>query len=379
MVLFSLTAKAEELVEKNVSVTSQEAEPAAAKKDLQEQAVEKVTMDLARELMGPERFEKSKGTIQNKILKLSGRYISYVKPGDLTQANPGYAMDFLMKVSPLNLKILLQNNGLMNENDTSPVVLPLISFNDRVGVSAYKWWQQGDVASKKFLVNQAKLVENSLRQAFKKQQFHMIRPMEMNAQNLLPNVFQNDRISGEDRDFIGNIFQAPLVVEGDIEYSKSTMGSNTYRIDIKLSAVQLSNNRPIADVSRKYETDSGNFESIVEKKMKQVIDSVAQDLAGQVYEAWQKGSVGTNVLRLTIRGDVPIRQRESLKEKIRTQIPQIKNIRERMVTSSSLSFEVDSTSTPQELSQKLSQLEFNGAKFQQSSANGSELVVDLKQ
>jgi hypothetical protein len=109
------------------------------------------------------------------------------------------------------------------------------------------------------------------------------------------------------------------------------------------------------------------------------MESVSQDLASQVFEAWQRGSVGTNILRLTVRGNVPLKQRESLKERIRSQIPQIKNIRERLVTGNSISYEVDSSSSPQELGQRISHLEFNGGTFRQSSSNDTELVVDLRQ
>lgn len=376
---FCGTALAQEMVEQNVVVTSTQTELVVAKKELQDLAVEKITMDLSKELLGQDKFEKNKNTIKNKIVRNSGRYISFVKPGELAPLSPGpgYTQNFVMRVSPINLKTFLQNSGLLNENETSPVVLPLISFNDRVGVGTYKWWQPGDVNSKRFLITQAKNVESSLRQAFKKQQFHFVRPMEMGAVNLLPAVFQNDRVSPEDREFIGNMFQAPIVIDGQVDFSRSPTGSNLYRIDLKFSAVQLSNNRPIADVTRRYETETGTFENVTEKKLKQIIEVVSQDLAMQVFEAWQRGSIGTNILRLTVRGDLPIKQREILKDKIRAQVPQIKSIRERLVSKDFISFEVDSSSTPKELGQRMLGMDINGAKFEVSSITDSELVLEL--
>ena len=67
-----------------------------------------------------------------------------------------------------------------------------------------------------------------------------------------------------------------------------------------------------------------------------------------------------------------------MKEKIRTQMSQIRNIKERLISGNSITFEVDSTSTPQELGQKLNQLEFNGFRFQTSSSGEKELVIDMK-
>ncbi len=380
MIQFCDLAMAETLLEKNIVANTKLTEGPSAKRDLQEKAVSLLTEELARELMGAEKFEKNKTVIRQKIEKMSGRYISYIKPGDMVAlgTGPGYSMPFLMKVSVGSLKTVLQNAGLLNEIDTLPVVLPLISFYDRVGVAVYKWWQPGDISTKTFLINNSKYVEGSLRQAFKKQQFYLIRPMEMNAHQMIPAAFQNDRISPDDREFLGRLFQAPLIVEGMVEISRSQTGSNLFRIDIKLSAIQLSNNRPIADVSRKYETESGTFELVVDKKLHQVIEPMAQDLAAQVFEAWQKGTVGTNIIRLTIRGEVSLKQREILKDKIRAQAPQIKNIKERLISGNMITFEIDISSSPQELGQKLNQLELSGFKFQTSSTSDKEVILDMK-
>lgn len=368
----------QELVEKTIAVTVTDTEIGAARRKLQEQAVEKITAETARDLMGSERFEKSQSTVLSKITKMSGRYIPYVKPGEMKSNGDTYEMNFVMRISPLNLRILLQNAGLLNENVTSPVVLPLVSFYDRVGMGTFKWWQPGDTGSKRFLISQTKQLETFLKDAFKKNQFHVIRPLEISAAQVLPSVFQTDRISPEDRQFLGQLFQAPLVIDGQIEFSKSSQAANLYSIDIKLVAIQLSNNRVIADVSRKYETETGLFEGAVEKKMKQVMETTSQDLAIQVFEAWQRGSVGTNIIRLTINGEISLPQREALKEKIRTQIPQIRNIRERLVGAKSISFEVDSSASSQDLGKKLVQVEFNGMKFQGASTSEKEVVVDLR-
>lgn len=385
-VLLSLTflvggsALAQEVVEKAIVVSSPLTEAPAARKEMQEQAVNQVTEDLAKEMMGSEKYEKQKTQVLNKVTKLSGRYIPYVKPGEMKalQPGPGFNMDFVMKVSPLNLKTILQKLGFLNENDTVPVVLPLIRFHDRVDVNVFKWWQSSDATSKKFLITQARQVEASLSQAFKKQNFHVLRPIENSLSPLVPTPFQSERLSPEDKDFLGQLFQAPLVIDGEVEMARSPSGSNVYKIEIKLSAIQLSNNRTIAEISRKYETDSGLFEVVAEKKLKQNLEALSQDLASQVFDAWQKGTVGTNTLRITFRGFVPIQQREALKEKIQTQVSAVKNIRERLVSSDYLSYEVDSTIAPQELGQKLGQVAVGDLKFSTPSVNDKELVIDIR-
>ncbi len=364
-----------DLIERSYTGTSNEAIPQAAKRDIQEQAAKKISTELIKELIGEERYAKNKTLIQNKVEKISNRYIPFTKPSELTLEGKTYKMTVVLKVSIKDLKILLQEHSLLSENDTVPLVLPLISFIDKVELKSFRWWKQDGGAGKPFLISQNRQFENALRSAFQKYNFYLIKTLPLGLQ--IPRSYQNERLSLDDMQFLSQYFGAPLMIEGQVQYTKSSEASNRYHIEIKLLALQVSNGRPIADVSRKFETEMGVFEASVDKKVHEIIDATTQELASQVYEAWQRGSLGTAILRLTFLGKIPLNQQESFKEKLKNQVREIRNIRERLITSSSIAYEVDTQLNSKDFASKLSGLEIDGRKWNPTGYSDNEVTMQL--
>ncbi|WP_413291462.1 hypothetical protein [Bdellovibrio sp. HCB337] len=369
-------AQAADLIEKSFTGTSTENTPQAARRDIQEKASQKVSEDLIKELIGEERFTKNKTLIQNKIQKLSNRYIPFAKPSELVQEGSNYKMTVTLKVSVKDLKALLQENSLLAENDTVPLVLPVIAFTDKVDLKTFRWWKPEEGTNKAFLISQNRTFENALRGAFQKHNFYLVKTMPLGLQ--IPRSYQNERLSLDDMQFFSQYFGAPLMIEGQVQYSKSPESSNRYRIEIKLVALQVSNGRPIADVSRKFDTEMGAFETAVDKKIRESIDGTAQELASQVYEAWQRGSLGATILRLTFRGRIPFNQKEAFKEKLKTQVREIRNIRERFVTADSVAYEVDTGLNSKDFAAKLGNLEIDGRKWRPTEQTDTEVVLQLQ-
>jgi len=346
------------LLERNFAGVSKETNPQAAKKDIQDQAASKISEDVIKDLIGEDRYAKNRTLIQNKVIKNSARYIPFVKPSELVQGGDVFKMSVSLKVSL---------------NDTAPVVLPLVSWVDRNQMKTYRWWQPSDKDAQVFLIKENRHLEDALRGAFQKNNFYVIKPGTAGLAGSVPGNFQDEKIVGEDAQFFAQYFNAPVVLDGQVQISKGE--DNRYRIEIRMSAIQVSNNRPIADVSRKFDTEPGSYENVVDKKVKEVSEAVSSDLASQVFEAWQRGSLGTSVLLLTIQGKSNLPLAETLKDRIRTQITQVKNIRERMISSDSMSFEIDTAASATEISQKILGLDLSGKKLNPVSENNNELVL----
>ncbi|WP_373997524.1 hypothetical protein [Bdellovibrio bacteriovorus] len=371
-------AQQSELIDRTFSGGSKETTPQGARRDIQDQASQKVSEDIIKELVGEERFSKNKSLIQSKIIKNSARYIPFAKASTLSQEGAEYKMSVSLKVSLRDLKQMLQDNTLLNENDAIPVVLPVISWIDRVQGKSYRWWLPTDKAQQAFLIKEARVLEEAMRGSFQKNNFFAVKPVEAGLGASVPADFQNERIVGEDAQFFSQYFNAPLLIDGQVVLNKGESGKN-YRIEIRMTAVQVSNGRAIADVSRRYDTENGSFESAVDKKMREVIETTANDLASQVLEAWQRGSLGTSVIRLTIQGRNTLPMMEGLKEKIRSQITQVKSIRERLVSSEAVSFEVDTAVSTAELLGKLEALDVEGKKLSKVSEKQDEIVLKWAQ
>jgi hypothetical protein len=369
-------AQSSELIEKNFTGTSDDKTPQSAKREIQEKASQKISEDLIKELIGEERYTKNKTLIQNKVIKLSNRFIPFVKASELAPEGAGYKMTVTLKISLKDLKTLLQEQSLLAENDTVPLVLPLITFTDKVDFKAFRWWKPEESANKAFLISQNRHFENALRGAFQKYSFYLVKTSPLGLQ--IPRSYQNERLSLDDMQFLSQYFGAPLMIDGQVQYSKSPDSSNRYRIEVKLLALQVSNGRPIADVSRKFETEMGSFEASVDKKIRESIDATSQELASQVFEAWQRGSLGSTILRLTFRGKIPFNQKEAFKEKLKNQVREIRNIRERLVTADSVAYEVDTNLNPKDFAAKLVNLEVDGRKWKPSGTTDNEVMMQLQ-
>lgn len=374
---FGAKAQQTELIDRTYSGVSKETNPQVAKKVIQDEAFQKVSEEIIQELIGSDRFLKNKSLIQSKIIRNSARYIPFTKPSAMTQAGEEFKMSVAMKVSLKDLKQMLQDNSLLNENDAAPVVLPMISWQDRVEGRSYRWWLSLDKNPAGFLLKEGRLLEEALRGAFQKNNFYLVKPIEAGLAANVPADFQNEKVGGEDAQFFAQYFNAPVIVDGQVNLTKGER--KNYRIELRLTAIQVSNGRAIADVSRRFDTDSGSFESAVDKKLREVLEGTANDLAAQVMEAWQRGSVGTSVIRLTIKGRQTLPVWEGVKEKIRSQLTQVKNIRERLVSADSVSFEVDTSIPAAELIGKLETLDLGGKKLSRVSEGQNEIVLKWAQ
>ncbi len=367
-------AQQAELIDRTFSGVSKEKTPQGAKKEIQDQAAQKISEEIIKELIGEERFLKNKSLIQSKIIKNSAQYIPFAKPSPMTQEGEEFKMSVALKVSLRDLKQMLQNNTLLNENDAIPVVLPVISWADRVQGRSYRWWIPGDKNQQAFLMKEGRLLENALRTSFQKNNFYVIKPTESGLGSNVPADFYNEKVAGEEAQFFSQYFNAPLLIDGQVLLTKGER-TNNYRIEIRMTAVQVSNGRAIADVSRRFDTESGSLENAVDKKLREVAETTANDLSSQVLEAWQRGSLGTSTIRITIQGRNTLPLMEGIKEKIRFQITQVKNIRERLVSSESVSFEVDTSVSAPELLGKIEALDIGGKKLSKVSEERDEIVL----
>ncbi len=382
MILFAFVmgtqsfAQQAELLERVYSGSSKKTNPQEARKDIQDQAFEKVSEEVIKELIGEDRYSKNKNLINNKIIRNSARYIPFVKPGPLTAQGEESKMSVSLKVSMKDIKLLLQNNSLLSDNDTLPVVLPMIAWVDRVQGRSHRWWQSVD-KDQGYLVSESKIFETALRGAFERNNFFLVKPQEASLGTQVPVAFHNEKLNPESSQFFASLFNAPVLIDGQVLLQKADKG-NGYRIEIKMTAIKVSNGRAIADVSRRFETSGGTFETVVDKKLREVADAAASDLAIQVFEAWQRGSVSSNILKITIQGRSSLKELESFKESVRAQMSQVKNIRERLITSEIVSFEVDTNSTPEELVSKFEGLNL-GKKLVRVTMNSDEIVLKWNQ
>lgn len=377
MCAVSVKAQNADLVEKSVLGDSEEASEVTAKKEIQEEAINKVTESLLKDLIGSERVSKNSALIQNKIYRQWTKYIPYIKNNDLMQKDKKFYMTVQMKISVANLRSLLKLHGLLIEDSAVPVFIPLVTFSDRVNNQQFQWWRAESFKDSAFLNLQNQKFEKILGRWFFKSGLHLIEPAAERLNEQIPFVFQNEKWTLEDDQFLTLYFQSNVVLDGQVAIEKHPQQREAYKIDIKIAAIQVSNGRYLAELQRRVDTDKGPFNLVVEKKLSEVIDSLASDLSTQVYDVWQRGSIGANLIRLSLKGKLSPTVQESLKEKLKSNITQIKNIKERLISTDSLIYEIDTTSNPKELSTKILELKLQGLQLQRLNESDKEISFQV--
>lgn len=365
IILWTSAGFGQQMIEKTLAGSSTAQNPADARREIQDEVAGKLTEELALELLGEERFRKNQSVIKGKIAKSSGRYIPFLKTGKLQRTSDGFSMSVTMKANLSSLRQVLQEAGLLNENTTSPLLLPAVTFVDRVNLRSERWWLAEDRAGGPFLRTMQRRFETAARKHFRKGGFHVLKPQGMQLTRALPSGLRSENPGPEDMQLMGDWFGAPLIIGGTVAVLQDSNGRGP-RIDVKLDVFQTSNYRPIADVSRSYTTDRGTFEGVVEKKWNEVVDALMVDLASQVTEAWQKGSVGSSQMRLVMEPRPALPDIEKLKERLKSSSAGIRSVRERLISAQSLILEVESPVPAEDLARRLQGFEFNGRRFETS-------------
>ncbi len=378
-ILFSVKLYAQEiidLVEKTVSSESEESSEVTAKKEIQEEAIHKATGDILKDLIGNERFSKNLALIQNKIYRQWSKYIPYIKNNEIVQKDKKFSMTVQMKISVANLRSLLKIHGLLIEESSTPVFIPLVTFVDRVNSQQFQWWRLELNREANFLSSQNQKFEKKLGQAFFKSGLQLIEPFSRKHYEQIPFVFQNEKWTLEDAMFLTLYFHANVILDGQIIIDKNPDQRDSYRVDIRIAALQVSNGRYLAELQRKFDTEKGMFATVIDKKLAEVIDTLAADLSTQVYDVWQRGSIGASLIRMSLRGKLSPLNQEGLKEKLKSNIAQIKNIKERLISTDQIVYEIDTTSNSKELSQKILELKIQG--FQLNKINETDKEISFQ-
>jgi len=365
-------------IEKTIEVETDEINPTLAKKDLIEKATVKASEDMIKDIIGEAKFSRNRTLIESNVIKRSARYVPFTRPGDLVALpNKGFRLSVNLRISQDDLQSLLLENGLFYESDSTPILLPVVTITDKIGGRSYGWWQEMD-PKKIDLAKISRSIESGLKNSFWKNNFYVLRPQSMHYQDLLPSdsnhSFFSFSSSNLDWSAIAGQWNAQILLLGGMDINKSTQRSDAYLIGLHFSATQVLNGRSIAEVTRQYETDGGRMDLVVEQKLREVLDSVCSDLASQVLEAWQKGTIGSSVFRMTVNGRVPLPMQNVVKDAIRQQVREVKNVSERLIAANQLVLEVDTQLTPKEFQNKAPKITMPGYVLTAEDANDKEVT-----
>jgi len=369
-------AQGAELLEKSISLSVGDINPASAKRSLQESAVNRISEELIRDVIGEDRFQKNRKKIEQKVIRQFQRYIPVVKVADFVVEGANSRANVQLKLSLRELNILLQDNGLLAESEGAGVILPMISIVDRVNSKFYYWWQGSLRQDQAYWVNFSKWLEGVWRNVFFKNNFYVIKPIENRLYQQIPAQYQHDRLSISDFNFFTKTFNAPLVIDGQVIIEGGTH-SGTYKIELRFNLLQVATGRLVANVVRRFETEVGTLEQVIDRRIRDGIEGVAQDLSLQAKDMWQRGGVSARRHKLVLNGRLGIQQIELIKEVIRQNIAQTKKMSEHFIQSEEVQWDIETNLGPQELASKIDLLKFPNIELKRVSVNNSTLAYRL--
>jgi hypothetical protein len=343
-----------------------------AKKKMIEEAITKTSESLVLDMIGAARYEKSKNEIHNKVFKQTARFIPVMKTSELTKdAEGNFLLAVTMQVSVKALESILKDQGLLYELEATPIILPLITFVDQVQNKSFRWWRTVRDLDQN---QQYNYLEKILQKNFSDQGFFVERPNNTGLQLLLPSVFDKDSFTSEDWVSLAQVYKVAALIEGDIRIvTPPSSDSELIGIEVQLLARQISSGKVFAELYRKSQWDKKDFWN--QKKVQQWVDSTFKDLALQVKESWQRGSLSSSVLKLIVKGGLPISRFQKFKDQIQSQSRSIRQIRERVISSDELIFDIDVTDNSGDLSGQLQTVVFDDQKFQLMASNSGSITL----
>ncbi len=346
------------LLERNLMMTSKEKNIVEARASMVNEAYVQVTQELVKEIIGETKYNKSKSLIATKVLKNTARFIPFSKTGEIKPLDPeGYSMTINLKVSVSDLQSILLENGLFYQSDSTPMIIPTVRFTDKVNGRTYSWWYSKEKVDRSYLMKQGRVFENYLKGALGKNSFYLIRTQQFRYADSGWEFPRSESVRLENWQAISQKVGAQIQIHGDIVFSPSQERSESFNISIHLTAIQILNGRIIAEITRQFETDSGPFQIVIDKKVPEIFENASSDLAAQILDAWQKGAFGAELFKIVVKGRLPMVTQESLKEFIKSKAREVKSVRERLISADGLVFEVDASLSPQDLATRLPQID----------------------
>ncbi len=349
---------AEELLTISSEGLSKATSASEASREIQAKIISNVAREQALEMIGEKRFQKSKSLVESRIVREAAKFIPFVQPNDPEKLPDGsWKMKVDLRVSLANLRRLVIDAGLMTDADTPVTIFPMVNVVDRAKSVNFRWWM-GDIndESRKVVSEWLKIVHRHFHEELMRQGFDLLLPLEAAigfSPTPLPSAFRVERPSTQDMKAIAEYTGAAMFLRGEVRVKDS-------QIQIHCEVVPVLGGRTVAEVTRTIEAEAGPPELVIGRKLKKEIPEIARDLATQVFEAWTRGTLVANTIRLAVKGNLTPKQMGDFRNQIMRSMREIKALRERMFEPGRVIFEVDYASTAEDFKTRLKALELSG-------------------
>ena len=348
-----------------------------AQKKIFRESIEEISLKYIKEIIGEERVNKNLAAVKKKIIANHRKYIPIIKVKSSEITDKGTVMTVNLKLSVESLKKILLEKGLFYKGVGKPQILPMISYRDRVQGRNFFWWDRKKTkASRTFFRSLDESFTEQIKEELSKSGFVGLSPVEKKLS--LPEKFQVSSLKKEDYLRVGQHFSAAVVIRGKYTVVSNKKRENSYKLIVHLQALQSSNGRVIGDVIREYVTRPGILQKVVKRKAKEANLEIAKELSAQVLSAWERGTFGSSLIKITFQGDLKYHQLQNLRKEFLSKLSEVKVLKERLMEFESYTFEASSSVSLQELANRLKKKVFSQFKVKVSGMEANELILSVK-
>lgn len=367
----------DDIVQLNIEGQSANQVPAQARSEALKDALDKGTLSVMANLIGAQRIEKNKNVVQERILTETAKYIQYYKAQEPVTAGEKTTMQVTLKVSVSALRELLDQEGLLVQNDDVYTVLPLIKVYERkIAGRQYSWWKDDFVTAPQILKDQVKSFAVQFQQTQVKN-FKIIDPLKDKVYQQVSDRFKKDNIESSEAIILAQELKMPLLILGE-SFVAPGDSTNKYKAQLKLTLYHVDSSRILAEVTKAYELTSNkpNPDLVIQQALRQVYADGSRAVVSELQQQLKKGLFGSQTVQLVLNADLNYLDLESVKKEFLLRIPELRTIKERRMEKGAFTLEADLIGSMNNLAKKIETSSFENLEITIDSVNSS--VIQLK-
>lgn len=370
------------LLERSYTIESEKESPVEAKREIQDKAILQIVEELGVEVLGEVRYNKRKNTLNAALVQKSSRFIPFSNITESKQIDKKLKQTILFKVNLAEFRNILKAMGQLEEIDKNQSILPLIRFENSISQRASAWWHLEDES----LSKTSNMMEEKLSEVFMRGGFYLAPASQIPLSSLLPSSYSKAQLNNDEILKLAHLMQTPYVLSGHVLIKRSERLVNQMRIELHLNLIQAENGKALADIKRVYEhplpKDSSKLDDEISKKVAEEGESIGSEIVSLMTDALQRGLINSQKIRLKFSMVSQPQKIELLKERIKAQSGNIKNVKEKSIAANSIVYEIDFVGSPKEIQEKLLAMDvksLNYLKLELTSSQPEEIVFELKQ
>ena len=335
------------------------------------QAVDQVSREFVKSLIGKKKYQKNKKRIESKIIKDKNHYIL------ITRTKPPVAQEdgkFMTKVtlgfSKKNLKAVLLDHNLYYSSNQVLCLLPVLYFETQEEKKLkYAWWKDPLKNHNFFPQDVASSFYKHLSSSLVRSGFYVIDPVFSRVYDGVPfSVLPSGKKVSQ---FIqlADFLHCNLIMSGKVILKQISLNPKSYLSQVSFKVFNTQTKSVLFELKKRIPSVH------LDERFEAELEPMFKSLNYQLSSYKQSGSLELNRLFLSVQGPLKCYERERLRKMLIRKIPSVKDLKERVITSQKLIYEVDSSENISSLLKHLKSIKTSQFSIQVTDYNKKQLEI----